>query len=99
MTSTEWKTLVEKWNNPFLAMKAVTFMQPSETEGWSISKARENADSQLSHLIEDPGLRQWILMNMVLDPQTNVVKWQHNLEVLHHAFDTDLRTFPDFSPS
>jgi len=94
MDSTEWNMA-----HFFHAMKAVTFMQPSETQGWSISKARKNADEQLSHRIKDPGLRQWLLMNMVLDPQTKVVRWRHNLEVIHHAFETDVRTFPDFDPS
>jgi len=90
MDSTEWNM-----SHFFHAMKAVTFLQPGE--GWSISKARKDADAQLSHRIKDAGLRQWLLMNMVVDG-SGEVKWRHNMDVIHQAFETDVRKFPQFEP-
>ena len=86
------------WNMShfFHAMKAVRFLQPTAIEKWSISKARKDADEQLSHRIKDPGLRSWLLMNMVLD--NGEVKWRQNLEVIHEAFENDIRTFPTLNP-
>ena len=63
---------------------------------WSMSKARKDADRQLSHRIKDAGLRGWLLMNMIHDPVTSTVRWRHNLDVIKHAFETDIRTFPAF---
>jgi len=95
MDSTEWNM-----SHFFHAMKAVAFIQPSDDDAkWSISKARRDADAQLAHRIKDPGLRQWLLMNMVQDPVTKRVHWRHNMDVIHRAFETDVRTFPPFDPA
>ena len=91
-----------QWNMShfFHAMRGVKFLQPQDPtqdgKKWSISKTRKDADSQLSHRIGDPGLRQWLLMNMVQNPDTGVVCWRHNLDAIQAAFESDIRTFPPF---
>lgn len=90
------------WNMAhfFHAMRSVKFLQPSESatdskgQKWSISRARQDADRQLSHRIHDAGIRQWLLMNMVQHPDTKEVGWRHNLDAIQTAFESDIRTFP-----
>ena len=86
------------WNmaHIFHAMKAVNFMQPEGTqqEGWTVSKARKDADSQLSRRLKDPGLRAWLLMNMAQDPETKRVGWRPNVDAIARAFESDIRYFP-----
>lgn len=91
------------WNMAhfFHAMRSVKFLQPSESaaadskgQKWSISRARQDADRQLSLRIHDAGIRQWLLMNMVQHPDTKEVGWRHNLDAIQTAFESDIRTFP-----
>jgi len=96
------------WNMShfFHAMRSVKFLQPSDSaaatdskgQKWSISRARQDADRQLSHRIHDAGIRQWLLMNMVQHPGTKEVGWRHNLDAIQTAFESDIRTFPAMEP-
>ena len=79
----------------FHAMKAVKFIQPSDTDSWSLHKSRKDADVQLSHRIRDANLRAWLLMNMGQDTNTGLVGWRNNLEVIHESFRKDVAVFPN----
>ena len=83
------------WNMDhfFHAMKAVKFIQPSQLEGWTMYKARNDADKQLSHRIKDANIRAWLLMNMG-QSDTGEVKWMNNLHAIHNSFRKDIATFP-----
>ena len=83
------------WNMDhfFHAMKAVKFIQPTQLEGWTMYKARIDADKQLAHRIKDANIRAWLLMNMG-QSDTGEVKWMNNLHAIHNSFRKDIAIFP-----
>jgi len=80
-------TSSNEWNmeHYFHCLKAVNFNQ-----SLTISKARKDADEQLSVRIKDAGLRAWLLMNMQQDPKTREIRWRINVDGIHQAFKSDI---------
>ena len=80
-------TSSNEWNmeHYFHCLKNVQFDQ-----SLPISKARKDADRQLSARIPDAGLRAWLLMNMRQDPKTREIGWRINVDAIHRAFKTDI---------
>jgi len=82
-------TSSNEWNmeHYFHCLKAVKFDQTA-----SISKARKDADQQLSVRIPDANLRAWLLMNMRQDPKSREIGWRINVNTIHAAFKSDIAT-------
>ena len=58
------------------------------------TKARDLVDQQIVTGIPDPSLRQWLLMNVILDRDVGTYKWQFQLKPLTEAFPQDLILVP-----
>ncbi|KAK6642162.1 hypothetical protein RUM44_013885 [Polyplax serrata] len=58
-----------------------------------LSAARKSADSQLSKYITDPGLRQFLLTNLV-EGEDGKYKWRVNLDAITSNFSTNISNFP-----
>lgn len=63
-----------------------------------LSTARKSADSQLSSYISDPGLRQFIITNLV-EGEGGHYKWRVNLDSITKNFVNNISGFPNVGSS
>ena len=73
-------------------LNAVDFSGIDPAEGHVNAKAR--VEEQLLSGIPDTSLRQWLLLNVILDRESGVYKWQMNLRPLTEGFPGDLILVP-----
>ncbi|XP_042735753.1 protein ABHD11 [Lagopus leucura] len=81
-------TLISEFPAYISAMKSVNI-----PAGLSRSAARQLADSQLSSVVQDPQLRQFLLTNLV-EVEGRYI-WRVNLDAISHHF-ADIMSFPVF---
>uniref|UniRef100_A0A803YBU2 sn-1-specific diacylglycerol lipase ABHD11 n=1 Tax=Meleagris gallopavo TaxID=9103 RepID=A0A803YBU2_MELGA len=81
-------TLISEFPAYISAMKSVNI-----PAGLTRSAARQLADSQLSSVVQDPQLRQFLLTNLV-EVEGRYI-WRVNLDAISHHF-ADIMSFPVF---
>lgn len=65
----------------------------------TIHQARKLADEQLSRIISEKPLRDFLITNLVKSPEDGAFRWRINLDTLERNFNTGVARFPDVGRS
>lgn len=72
------------------AMKSI--VTPPE---YTIHQARKHADQELSNIISEQSLRDFLITNLVKDDVNSNFRWRINLDSLEQNFESHVMNFPD----
>ncbi len=63
----------------------------------TIHEGRKVADQELSKIIEEQSLRNFLITNLVKDGESGKFSWRVNVQTLATEFDGNINKFPDCS--